>query len=279
MKFLSFLFLFATLFAQAGVASQKPELLLLNKYSDDKNVTGWMMSEKLDGVRAYWDGEKLVSRNGTIFSPPAFFTKDFPKTKLDGELWSERGDFSNISSIVNTRKLDSRVIPDSDRESRWHTLTYNVFEVPNAAGNLLQRLSIVKESRYIKLVKQTMIKDKTDLDRFLKSVEQKGGEGVVVRDGSLDYYASRNDNALKVKSYVDEECVVAGYSKGKGKYENMTGALLCETQNKKTIKLGTGLSDEQRKNPPKIGAIITFKYYGLTSKGNPRFPVFLRERE
>ncbi len=48
--------------------------------------------------------------------------------------------------------------------------------------------------------------------------------------------------------------------------------------NKNIIKIGSGLSDAQRVNPPKIGAIITFKYYGLTSKGNPRFPVFLRIR-
>ena len=263
MKLFFLLFLFVSLFAQ------KPELLLLNKYSVDMNVSGWMMSEKLDGVRAYWDGEKLISRKGTLFCAPAFFTKDFPKTKLDGELWSKRGDFSNVSSIANTKQS----------KKGWENLTYNVFEVPNAEGNLARRLSTVQESKYVRLVKQTIVKDKKELDDFLKSVEKKGGEGVVVRDGSLDYYASRNDNALKVKSYVDEECVVAGYLKGEGKYENMTGSLLCETRNKKIVKLGTGLSDEQRRNPPEIGATITFKYYGLTSKGNPRFPVFLRERE
>ena len=297
MKLLLLLFLFLSLEAE------KPDLLLLNKYSNDVNITSWCMSEKLDGVRAYWNGEKLISRNGKVFPAPAFFTKAFPKTELDGELWSKRGDFSNVSSIVNTRKLDSRiksendgvvkpendgvmmpenettsVILDSDRESRWTQLTYNIFEVPNAVGNLTQRLSKVKESKYLRIIKQIKVKNKTHLNDFLKEIEKKGGEGVVVRDGSLTYYTGRNNNALKVKSYIDEECEVVGYNRGNGKYKSVMGSLLCKMKNDKVIKIGTGFKEKQRVNPPNIGDIITFKYYGLTSLGNPRFPIFLREK-
>ena len=260
--------LFLLLLLVVSLYAQKPNLLLLNKYTDDINITSWYMSEKLDGVRAYWDGEKLISRNGKIFKAPKFFTKDFPKTKLDGELWTERGDFSHISSIVNT-KLS---------KLKWKELTYNIFEVPNAVGSLKERLSVVKESKYIKIIKQIKVEDKKYLYQFLKSIEKKGGEGVVVRDGTLNYYTGRNDNALKVKSYIDEECEVIGYNKGSGKYKSMLGSLICKRDNSKRINIGTGFSDKQRKNPPEIGAIITFKYYGLTSKGNPRFPVFLRIR-
>ena len=105
------------------------------------------------------------------------------------------------------------------------------------------------------------------------------GEGVVVRDGSLDYYTGRDNNALKVKSYVDEECKVISHNKGNGKYKNKLGSLNCKMDNSEIIKIGSGFSDKQRKNPPKINTIITFKYYGLTSKGNPRFPIFLRIRD
>ena len=116
------------------------------------------------------------------------------------------------------------------------------------------------------------------MDDFLKEVE-KSGEGVVVRDGTLDYYTGRDNNALKLKSYIDEECEVVGYNKGHGKYEGMLGSLSCKIKNMQVIKIGSGLSRHQRAVPPKIGAIITFKYYGLTSKGNPRFPIFLRIRD
>ena len=260
--------LFLLVFLVSSLTAQKPSLFLLNNYSKDINVTSWYMSEKLDGIRAYWDGKKLISRSGKVFLEPKFFTKDFPKTELDGELWSKRGDFSNISSIVNSKNT-----------SRWQQLTYNVFEVPNAVGNLGQRVSKVKKAKYIRVIEQIKVKNKKHLNDFLKTIESKGGEGVVVRDGSLNYYTGRNDNALKVKSYIDEECEVIAYHKGKGKYENILGSLECKMSNNKTLKIGTGLKDAQRRNPPQIGAIITFKYYGLTSKGNPRFPVFLRVRK
>ncbi|MEA2099527.1 MAG: DNA ligase [Campylobacterota bacterium] len=263
MKFILFLFLFSSLFAS------KPELILLNKYKEDINVTSWYMSEKLDGVRAYWDGEKLISRSGKIFTTPKFFTKEFPKHELDGELWSKREDFSNVVSIVNKKTA----------HNGWKQLRYNIFEVPNADGNLTKRLEKVKTSRYIKLIKQIKIKNKKHLDDFLNSIEKKGGEGVVVRDGALPYYTGRDNNSLKLKSYIDSECEVVGYNGGQGKYEGMIGSLSCRMKNMKVIKIGSGLSERQRATPPSIGTIITFKYYGLTSKGNPRFPIFLRERK
>ncbi|MCW8838579.1 MAG: DNA ligase [Thiovulaceae bacterium] len=248
--------------------SNKPNLFLLNTYTEDKNISGWYMSEKLDGVRAYWDGKKLISRSGKVFNPPSFFIKKFPKHKLDGELWSKRGDFSNISSIVNSKSSNLR----------WGELTYNIFEVPDAKGDLLQRLSNVKEIKYLKLIKQIKVKDKKHLDSFLEEIEKKGGEGVVVRVGNLPYYTGRDNNALKVKSYQDAECKIISYNNGDGKYKNKLGSLNCKLKSDRIIKIGSGFSDKQRKNPPKIGTIITFKYYGLTSKGNPRFPVFLRQR-
>jgi len=239
MKFFLLVFLLSSLYAK------KPDLFLLNNYSDDTNITSWYMSEKLDGVRAYWDGKQLISRNGQVFDAPLFFTNNFPKIELDGELWNKRGNFSSISSIVNTKltKVD------------WKELTYNIFEVPNAAGTLLTRLSNVEESQYIKIIQQTKVKDKKHLDAFLKIVEKKGGEGVVVRDGSLNYYVGRNNNALKVKSYIDTECEVLRHSKGNGKYKNVLGSLECKMDNNKVIKIGTGFSDAQRENPPEIGCL------------------------
>jgi len=261
------LFLFVFLFLISNLFAAKPELFLLNNYTSDKNVSSWYMSEKLDGVRAYWDGEKLISRSGKVFNAPKFFIKDFPKHKLDGELWSKRGDFSNISSILNTK----------NNNKKWKELTYNIFEVPEAKGDLLTRLHVAKQTKYIKIIKQIKVKNKEHLKQFLKEIEAKGGEGVVVRDGSLKYYTGRNNNALKVKSYIDEECKVIAHNEGKGKYLSRLGSISCEMKNGKIIKIGSGFSDEQRKNPPKINDIITFKYYGLTHKGNPRFPIFLRE--
>jgi DNA ligase-1 len=259
--------LFLLVFLLSSLFAKKPDLFLLNNYTDKIDVSSWYMSEKLDGVRAYWDGKKLISRSGKIFNPPKFFTEKFPKYKLDGELWSKRADFSNISSIVNTK----------NNSSKWVGLTYNIFEVPEQNGTLLKRLSIVKETKYIKVIKQIKVKNKQHLKIFFKDLENKGAEGIVVRDGSLNYFTGRSSKALKLKSYTDEECRVVSYNNGHGKYENMLGSINCKMKNGKIIKIGSGLSDNERRNAPKINSVITFKYYGLTSKGNPRFPIFLRE--
>lgn len=268
MKFLVLSSLALSFLFQSNLFAQKPELLLLNKYTKENNVTNWYMSEKLDGVRAYWNGVDLISRSGKSFAVPYFFIKDFPNSELDGELWSKRGEFSKIASIVNKKTP----------HEGWSKLDFYVFEVPHHEGNLTTRLSSVNESKYIKVVKQKKIEHKKDLYKFLKTVESKGGEGIVVRNGTLSYYTGRTNDALKVKSYLDEECQVVSYKEGTGKYLNQLGSLLCKMNSGKIIKIGTGFSDEERRNPPKIGTLITFKYYGLTSKGNPRFPVFMRKR-
>ncbi len=254
--------------------ASKPNLLLLKTYKD-QNISGWLMSEKLDGIRAYWNGKKLLSRGGKEFKVPIWFTKNFPSFEIDGELWTKRGDFENISSIT------SRKSPNDG----WKYITYNIFEVPNQSGTLAQRLKVLKDyqtrhpSRYIKIIKQTTCKDKVHLKTFLKKVESIGGEGVVIRDGKAPYIDKRTSKALKVKSFQDAECRVVTISKGKGKYSDMMGSISCKLDNDIEFKIGSGFSDEQRKNPPKIGSVVTFKSQGFTKYGKPRFPIFLRLRK
>ncbi len=250
--------------------ANKPDLLLLNVYSD-QNISGWVMSEKLDGIRAYWDGKNLISRGGKIINAPQWFTKNYPPFEIDGELWSRRGDFENISSIVRDK------IPSD----KWKEIKHYVFEAPLTKGGLFERLEKVKpyESDVIKIVPQIAIKDTKHLERFLDEIENKRGEGVVVRDPKAPYIAKRTSSALKVKSFLDTECLVVGYAKGKGKFEGLMGSLKCRLPNKTDFNIGSGFSDEQRKNPPKIGDIVTFKYKELTKYGKPRFPVFLRVKE
>jgi len=254
---ISSLFLFA----------QKPNLLLLKTYKD-QNITGWVMSEKLDGVRAYWDGKNLISRGGNIIYAPKWFTKDYPPFEIDGELWTKRGDFENIVSIVRDK------IPSN----AWREVKHYIFEVPHAKGGLFERLSKVKayESNFIKIIPQIRVKSKAHLKEFLTEIENKGGEGVVVRDPNAPYIDRRTSKALKVKSFHDAECKIVGYTQGKGKYKGMVGALKCELEGGMVIKIGSGFIDNMRRTPPTIGGTITYKYQGFTKYGKPRFPVFLR---
>ena len=246
-----------------------PQLLLLGVYHD-QNITGWVMSEKLDGIRAYWDGSNLLTRSGKIIYAPKWFTQGYPPFEIDGELWSKRGDFENIASIVR----------DTTPSSAWKEIKHYIFEVPHAKGDLFARLERVKPyvGKSIQLIPQISIKNPHHLQQFLTIIEQKGGEGVVIRDPMAPYINKRTNKALKVKTFLDKECKILSYNQGKGKFQGMLGSITCQMENNVTFKIGSGFSRDERKNPPPIGAMVTFKYQSMTKYGKPRFPVFLRIR-
>lgn len=264
-----------------------PQLFLLDNFDESSDVAGWVMSEKLDGVRAYWDGSQLWTRHGNPINAPSWFLKGLPSFELDGELWSGRGQFEKTLSIVSTQNPDNR----------WIEITYNIFEVPNQQGNLFQRLLVLQRymNKYpnpsLNVLEQVVVESNDELGIALNKVLKEGGEGLVVRDPELPYVTGRLSSALKVKMKQDAECRVKDYTKGKGKYQGQVGALLCEllpeqmerlfpklNRASSSIKIGSGLTDKLRQYPPKIGELVTFQYTGLTKKGLPRFPVFLRVR-
>lgn len=262
------------LFALPVSAQPAQEMLLLKTWQPSQDVRGWLMSEKLDGVRAYWDGQKLISRGGKIFAAPQWFTEGFPPFAMDGELWSKRGDFENIVSIVRRKQP----------HSGWKQVSYQVFDVPNQAGGLLNRLRVLENylsdhpGTYIRIIDQVPCKGQKHLQQYLDQLVSLGAEGLVVRNPAVPYQGGRSSDALKMKQYSDAECTVSGYKPGKGKLKGLTGALLCRMDNGQEISIGSGLNQSLRTSPPALGQVITFKYYGLTKYGKPRHPVFLRLR-
>lgn len=102
-----------------GIGQGSIPLMLANKFEvgddDFQAVKGWLMSEKLDGVRCYWNGRTMYTRNGNKFYPPESFLNQLPRDiALDGELWSKRGDFQKIISTV--KKQDNR---SEEQENKW----------------------------------------------------------------------------------------------------------------------------------------------------------------
>ena len=264
------------------------DLLRLSEYKD-QNVSGWLASEKLDGVRAYWDGENLLSRQGKKLNAPLSFTKNFPKFALDGELYAKELKFEEIQATVMDK------LPD---EKAWGRLKFHVFDVPEASGGLLDRLEVLakflknKPNENLIIIKQIKMRDNAHFLKFTEDIIVKGGEGAVVREPNAPYERKRSKNALKFKKFKDAECEVIAINKGSGKYAKFTGSLTCkalggkdkeekagEPKSGTIFKIGSGLSDEKRQNPPEIGSIITYKFQNLTSNGKPRFPIFLRVRE
>jgi DNA ligase-1 len=112
----------------------------------------------------------------------------------------------------------------------------------------------------------------------LARIEELGGEGLMLREPGSSYIAGRSHTLLKVKSFFDSEATVTGHTKGRGRHKGRCGALEVRWSDGTEFKVGTGLSDKQRENPPKVGDIVSFRYQELTKAGVPRFPSFIGVR-
>lgn len=253
--------------------SQPPALLLSNIYRDDINLRDYWVSEKFDGVRAYWNGKHLLSRQGNIYHAPDWFTSALPDTKLDGELWIGRGKFELLSGIVRRQ---------SASPSDWSNIKYMVFDLPVSQEIFDERLKLLRtiitkiNNPHIQMVEQHKVSSHEALMRKLDTIVGQGAEGLMLHRGSSVYKNTRSDDLLKLKKYLDAEAIVIAHVPGKGKLKGLLGSLEVETSNNIRFKIGTGFSDAERRNPPAIGSVITYRYFGLTNKGTPRFASFVR---
>lgn len=245
-----------------------------------ENPARYFVSEKLDGVRGYWDGHNLYTRNGNLIRAPEQFTKGWPSVPLDGELWMGRGRFDEVSGIVR------RKIPES---GVWQKVRFMVFDLHITDVPFEERLLKARELLHrannpsIELVPQRSVASLPEIKEMLKSVVSQGGEGLMLhRKGAL-YMAGRSNDILKLKPLWDAEALVVAHLPGKGKFTNMMGSLLVEglsdTRNHgRWFKIGTGFTEQQRMTPPAVGSVITYQFRGYTSTGLPRFASFLRVR-
>jgi DNA ligase-1 len=250
------------------------DLLLAKPAPEGFDPTGWWMSEKYDGVRGFWDGQQLLTRNANVIHAPAYFTDQLPPMALDGELWMGHGQFEESASVVLSHTPDER----------WKQMRFMIFDAPAHSGGFEARLEVAREaignghSPQIEVISQTRCRGVKHLNETLEAIEAHGGEGVMLRAPNSPYESGRSDMLLKVKSHQEAEAVVVAYKPGQGKYEGMVGSLKVRLENGRHLFIGSGLSDAQRADPPPIGAIITYRYRGYTRTGLPRFATFYRVR-
>ena len=251
-----------------------PPLLLAESWDNASDLSGWWLSEKLDGVRAYWDGTQFLSRQGNIFVAPEWFRDGLPTTPLDGELWIERKKFQRTVSIVRRH----------DQPETWKEVRFIVFDAPaldapfeERQAHLLERFQRIPLP-YVQVLAQDRCPDIEGLRRELLRVEALGGEGLMLRQPGSRYQAGRSTTLLKVKTFLDAEALVRGHQPGAGRHKGRLGALLVELADGTRFAVGTGFSDAERGNPPPIGTTISFRYQELTDAGVPRFPSYVRMR-
>jgi len=255
------------------------DVLLAQKWNDE-NPSGWWVSEKLDGVRAVWRDGEFVSRGDLAFVCPDWFKRKMPTgCVLDGELWGGRGQFQKTVGIVKS----------SSRGSEWEFLTYMAFDALQESPGVSverrpfeERLAAVRRlcgfSDVLQAVPMEKCRNRDHLLELLAQVECRGGEGLMLRSPGSIYEHRRSHSLLKVKSFHDDEARVVGHDAGKGRVSGLCGALVCETPDGRRFKVGSGLSDAQRRTPPAVGAVVTYRYQELTAASIPRFPTLVGER-
>jgi DNA ligase-1 len=255
-------------------ADTAPKLLLAHAWENDTDLTGWWMSEKLDGVRAWWDGKQFLSRLGNVYHAPDWFVAGLPSVPLDGELWLDRKAFQRTVSIVRRQ----------DKSDHWREIKYVLFDAPGVSGPFEERQKALSElilqhrPQYAKVLDQSRCASIEALKAELARVESLGGEGLMLRQPGSQYEAGRSTTLLKVKTFHDAEGRVVEQLPGKGRHAGRLGAVVVELPDGQTFSVGTGFSDAQRQNPPAVGSLITYRYQEMTDRGVPRFPSFVRLR-
>jgi len=257
---------------KSGAKKDAPPLLLAQTWDNAIELKDWWISEKLDGVRAYWDGKRFLSRLGNQYHAPEWFTQGLPETPLDGELWIDRKAFQRTVSVVRRQ----------DKSEHWKEVKFVLFDAPGQTEEFEERIEFLKDltksikNKNVDLLKQMRCKGTAHLQQELEKIESLGGEGLMLREPNSRYQVGRSSTLLKVKTFHDAEATVLDYVKGKGKHKGRMGAVVVELEDGTQFSVGTGFSDKQRENPPAIGDEITFRYQELSNAGVPRFPSFVR---
>ena len=214
-----------------------------------------MYSEKLDGVRCLWTGKQLLTRKGHKLAPPDFFTRGFPNSALDGELYLGRGKYNELLEGLKSKK-----------EEFWMNLTYCVFDAPNLNLQFSQRYSLISQiipqlkTEFIRLIPHLPARNMDNTKDVLKKIEEQNGEGIVLRNPRALYEHKRSWGALKFKSYQEFDGIVKSLDKDH---------TVVEWQGKE-IKAATNLSKLT------VGARVTVRYEKTLPDGSLHRPVAFR---
>jgi DNA ligase 1 len=261
----------------AGQRSAAPGVMSAREAPSGIDPAGWLVSEKLDGVRALWDGRALSFRSGLPIAAPAWFVQQLPAgIALDGELWLGRGRFEALSGAVR------KAVPV---DAEWHSVRYQLFDLPGTSGPFSERAArlqaLVKQTGkpVLAAIDQQRLPNAAALQTRLDDVVRSGGEGLMLHRADALWRPGRSEQLLKLKPLHDAEATVIGHAPGRGRHAGRLGALRVRADDGTEFLVGTGFSDAEREHPPPLGSVVTYTHRGHTAGGVPRFASFLRLRD
>ena len=163
---------------------------MLGQDFSGQHIVGWIASEKLDGIRGIWDGERLFTRNFRPIHAPSWFTDKLPSEPLDGELYIGIDTLSEMAGIVRRKQ---------PRDKDWQRVKYCVFDMPAEKLGFTKRMEKLASLGVENIVPFTTITSENHLDEMFQKVISAGGEGLMLRRSSSAYFGGRTDCLLKMK--------------------------------------------------------------------------------
>ncbi len=256
---------------------------------------------KLDGMRAIVhitsDGLRIFSRSAGIADPTRPLEKsdslphlaslrlpDLVGTILDCEILAPGKDSAELSGLVHRKEVDSDntnvklfvfdILSVCGKKFTDRPLRYRLSE--------LLQISHKLQSEHIVILpySTTPIQKRKLYDKVIAS----GGEGIMLKRLDAPYCEGErpSNNWYKAKKSAAYDCVITGFSTGKGKYNTQIGAVkFGQYVEGKLIELGqaSGMNDDIRKdmsvNPKKyLGKVVTIKGMERLKSGAIRHPQF-----
>lgn len=251
-----------------------------NKKLTDKK---WYGSYKHDGVRMLLflrDGEvHTSSRGGGDYDIPATYIRQDPYIVqlltenegliLDGELYRHGWNLQKISGLARKETLE-----EDHKQLCYHC--YDIVDENSTFKQRVERLNKFKqncpENSKLIIIEQRLISGLDSIMEMHNEAVANGYEGLVIKDPDKEYKCGARDNrALKVKEFVDDEFKILGLVEGL-RDEDM--CFLMEmpdgTQFKAKPIGDRALKQYYRENINDIvGKMGTVKYFGMTNTEHP----------
>lgn len=271
--------------------SHLQELLASNHY---------MAQEKLDGMRAVVHvtkaGLRILSRSAGVQDPsrplektqslPHLARLDFPGligTILDCEILARNMDSATLAGSIHSKD-----------KSNGHVMIH-VFDVLHYCGTDLMNKTLFQRFVWLLILKSRMAGRYIEFLPWATSTEEKqslyrrvmsnGGEGIMLKNLHATYLQGGRPvgNWWKAKRSATFDCVVTGFTKGKGKFNERIGAVIFgQYVNGKLMELGqaSGMTEAIRNDMSHypqsyIGRVIVIKGMERLKSGAIRHPQFV----
>lgn len=252
-----------------------------NKRGKDINFPCFVQ-QKLDGVRAVFNGKRMYSRLGKEFKNlghiiDAIKYTDYP---LDGELYSDTLTFQEIVGIIKKEKL---TIKDAEKIKMVSFTVYDVI-TPFDYVDRKKIIETLGKNKHVKILESEICKSPDDIEKFHDKYVKQGYEGLIIRNFKGKYeQKNRSKNLQKFKKFQDAEFEIVGFTQGIGVEAGLI-IYECKTENGGLFSVRPSGTHTVRKAMFKngnkyIGKMLTVKFFEYTDEGIPRFPTTMRGGE